>query len=127
MQKSQFSLRRFFFYITFLAGVLGVALAFPVATGSVTVKLLLVLPTLIVASLAYWLSRNRRLTLIVVAAGAFAGWLVAPRILVNWGRPPTFWDHFLIDFNTVGIFAAGGALIFALIELGISTASRRTT
>ena len=43
------------------------------------------------------------------------------------GRPPTFWDHFLIDFNTVGIFAAGGALIFALIELGISTASRRTT
>ena len=123
----KFSLKKLLINAAVLCVVLGVALAFPVAMASVTVKLLLVAPTLGVAALASWLSRNRRLTLIVVAAGAFAGWILAPRVLTTWGRPPTFWDHFLIDFDTVGVYAAAGAFVFALIEFGVSAASRRTT
>ena len=127
MQKSQYSLRRLLCNVAAICVVLGCAIKYPIPTAILTTKLLLFAPALTVTLIACWLSKNRKRTALVVLTGAIIGWLLSPTIFVSWSRPPTFLDHFLIDFNTVGVFSGVGALVFAMLEWIIATISRRPT
>lgn len=128
MPKQQYSLRRLLVCTVLFFGVLAAAVNFPILVASlITTKLLLFAPAIGVGAVAMWISRNRRRTLTVVFIGAFAGSLFAPSIMVTRVIPPTFWDHFLIDFNTIGIFSGVWALVFAILEWIIANSSRRPT
>ena len=127
MQKNQYSLRRLFTNMTVLCVVLAIAIKFPIGTARFTTTLLLFAPCLTVAAIACWLSHNRRRTLFVVLVGGFIGFLIAPRMFVSWARPPTFWDRFLIDFRTAGIFSGCSAFVFAVLEWTVSFGSRHPT
>lgn len=112
----QYSLRRLLFNLTALCVVCATVAAFPQAALSITLLLLLYAPTLIVMAVACALSPHWMRTLVVVSAGAFAGWLLTPRMLVSWGAPPSFWDLFLVEFQTTGLGAFVGSALFAIGE-----------
>ena len=124
--KHQFSLRRLLIAVTIISSVLALALTFPVATAElVTVNLLLIAPAGIVFSIAFWLSKNRRRTTIILIAGILLGWLLAPKLFVSWSRPPTFWDEFRIDFDTIGLFMFGGAIAAAVLDFIVTLATHK--
>lgn len=121
-RKRQLSLRRLLVVATIVTPLLAFAALYPVATAElVTVNLLLVAPAAIVFGVACWLSNNKRRTIVVLCTGIFFGWLLTPKLFVNWSRAPTFWDEFKIDFNTTGIFMLGGAVTAFAVDL-IATA-----
>lgn len=116
--KRQISLRRLLGAVTIVASVLALATAYPIATAElVTVNLLLIAPSAIVFGIAYWLSKNRRRTTILLFTGIFLGNLFAPSLFVSWDLPPTFWDRFRINFDTIGLFMFGGAIIATVVDL----------
>ena len=114
--RAQFSLSRMLIVTTIFCVVLAIALKYPGATNSFTLNVLLFAPAMSVAGIACWLSQNWRHTLFVTTVGMIAGWTFAPCVFVNFGRSPTFWDKFMIDFHTIGISTALGALFFAKLE-----------
>ncbi len=114
--RAQFSLSRMLIVTTIFCVVLAIALKYPGATNSLTLNVLLFAPAMAVAGIACWLSGNWRHTLFVAVVGMIVGWLCAPCLFVNFGRSPTFWDKFMIDFHTIGISTAMGALFFAGLE-----------
>ena len=115
--KYQFSLRRLLIAVTIISSVLALTLAFPIAIAElVTVNLLLIAPAGIVFGIAFWLSKNRRRTSIIMIAGIVLGWFLAPKLFVSWSGPPTFWDRFRVDFDTIGVFMFGGAFTAAFLD-----------
>jgi uncharacterized membrane protein YbhN (UPF0104 family) len=46
-------------------------------------------------------------------------------MMVSWGGPPSWWDLFLIDFETLTISTAVGALLFGVIALLVCRKSCR--
>ena len=115
----QFSLRRMSVAIAILSAVLAITTAFPIFVAqNVTFNLLLYAPAGIVVLFATWLSKNRVRAIALLLTGAFAGWLASPRVLVNWGSYiPTFWDWFIVDFTSLGLWTLGGTLAAAAVNL----------
>jgi hypothetical protein len=127
MASQQFTLRRLFINMSVVCVVLAFAVTFPRLALSLTLLLLLYLPALIVLGIACYFSTKPKRTSLIVSVGAIVSWILSPRMFVSWGEPPTFWDLFMVDFQTVGVFTAFGALVFAVLDWIISTASRRPT
>ena len=115
-RNNQFTIKRLLIAITILAAVLGFTTAFPIVSAKFTTKLLIAMPSLTVLSIAYWLSTARRRTLTIVTLAILAGWLLSPVIFVNWGRIPTFWDHFHLDFWNVGMYMFGAAIVGGIFD-----------
>ncbi len=125
MAAKQFTIRRLLINVTILCVVLALAVTFPQLARSLTLFLLLYLPTLIVLGTACYFSSQPIRTLLVVVVGAILGWVVSPRIFVNRDVPMTFWDSFILDFKTAGVFTAVAALVFAVFDWAITATSRR--
>ncbi|MEL7500577.1 MAG: hypothetical protein AAFN77_23495 [Planctomycetota bacterium] len=124
--KHQFSLRRMLIAVTIVGAVLAVAISFPIATAEwVTVNLLLIAPSAFVFNAAVWFSKNRQRTTIMLIGGVFLGWLISPKLFVSWSRPPTFWDEFNIDFDTIGLFMFGGAIAAAVLDIIVTLATHK--
>ena len=111
------------FNVPVVCVVLALAVTFPRFVRSITLLMLLYLPTAIIIGIACYASSKSTRTLMVVGVGAFLGWLLSPRVMVG----PTFWDLFMADFQTVGVSTAAAALVFAVLEWIIVAASRRLT
>ena len=116
--KHQYSLRRLICALTVLSVVFAISAAYPVFVAEViTVNLLLCAPALLVLAIAVWNSKNPRRTLCIVLVGIFVAWFTAPRLMVNWGSYlPTFWDRFKVDFDTISVWVACGAVIAAGLD-----------
>ena len=117
LQKQTFTLRRMMKVVAVVAVVVAFIQAYPVLAAQLVVNLLLAAPALIVLSVATWLSPNPRQSLIVIGLAIFAGWLISPYIYVSWSRPPTFWDRFKVDFNSIGLFMIGGAFVGVVMDM----------
>ena len=115
-RNNQFTLKRLFIAITILAAVLGFTTAYPVIAAKFTTKLLIATPSLTVLLIACWLSSARRRTLITVDLAILVGWLLSPVIFVSWGRIPTFWDYFILDFWNVGMYMFGAAIVGGIAD-----------
>ena len=126
LQKQTFTLRRMMRVVAVVAVVMAFTQAYPVLAAQLVVNLLLAAPALIVLSVATWLSPNRRQSLIVIGLAIFAGWLISPYIYVSWSRPPTFWDRFKVDFNSIGLFMIGGAFVGVVMDMIIRFAMLKT-
>ena len=121
----RYSLRRLFVNLSVLCCALALISYFPVASRAFTSTLLLCAPSLLVIGVACWFSERRIQTFSIVSLGALLGWLLSPRLGVSWGGVPTFWDYFLVDFHSVGMFSAAGAVMFAVAECLIRNAAGR--
>ena len=116
LKKHQFTTRRLLANVTVLAVVLALVIAFPGPARAVTILLLLYSPAILISAFAIWRSRKRLRTIPLMLSFVFAAWLLSPRLFVSWAGTPTFWDLFMVDFTTVGLFTGVGALIAACID-----------
>ena len=122
-----FSLGRVLMLLAIVGPLLGLSLFFPDAMADLVVaRLLLIAPAAVVCGIAFYLSTTRLRTSILLIVGILAGWMLAPQVLVNWGRPPSFWEEFRFDLDTVGIFVLGGALVAAVLDYALSLAAKKT-
>jgi hypothetical protein len=112
----QFSLRRAFIAGTLLCAALARMHAFPRAAISIALALLPYGPALLVVLIAAWASQRKWTTGVVVVTGGLIGCLLTPTMMVNWRGLPSFWDVFLVDFQTTGLGTAAGAICFAAMD-----------
>lgn len=113
----QFTLRRLLVNVTVLSVVLALVGAFPDAMLSLTLLLILYAPAAVIVAAACFYSNLKWQTFYVVFGGALLGWILAPRMIVDWESPPTFWQIFKIDLQTIGVSAAIGAFIASVVDL----------
>lgn len=127
LEQNQFALRRLLVNLTVLALVLGFATAFPGVTLSLILTLLLFSPAVVISVFAIWRSARRGRTIAWLLLGLFIAVLATPKIMANWGRPPTFWELFMLDFSTIGIGTGLGAFVSAIVDASLQPASQHPT
>lgn len=106
-----FTLKRLFINITVLCVVFALIRAWPGAMLRLALYGALFLPTVAICVLFIFLPPRRFESVACAAAGALFGFALGPQIHANWGRPPTWWDLFKLDFSTIGVSMAIGAFV----------------
>ena len=111
MQRT-FTLRRLFLNVTVLCVITAISVAFPKALVRLSLAVGLFLPTITVCTAFAYVSGRKKIVFGISLTGGLVAWLLTPRIYVSWNGLPSWWDLYVLDFQTQAIPAAIGALCF---------------
>lgn len=113
MQRT-FTLQRLFINLTAFAALLGVVVAFPRISAWCFMHAALLFPALGICLCVAYFADFPRKTFGIALLGTFVGLILSPRILASWDEPPSWWDLYLLNFQTLILSTTLGASLFGV-------------
>ena len=118
----KFSMKRLLINVTLFALLMGLITSFPTVAVRIAMALSIYFPATAVSVACAACSLHPSRVMASSLAGAVIGWVLSPKVYVNWARPPTSLDLYLLDLST----QIGPTMIGAALAGGIALAVSRS-